>query len=81
MSDVLAAPQEPPATQVMPLFFKRVPIFTRSLRLWNATALMLATQRMSDTERACKRTGSPAETLCRNALIGLAQRGAAAKRR
>ena len=64
-----------------PLFFKRVPVFSRSLRLWSAGALELATQRMSDTERACKRTGSPAETLCRNALIGLAQRGAAAKRR
>jgi DNA polymerase-3 subunit delta len=64
-----------------PLFFKRVPVFTRSLRLWNAGALELGTQRLSDTERACKRTGSPAETLCRNALIGLAMRAAAVKRR
>jgi DNA polymerase-3 subunit delta len=64
-----------------PLFFKREAVFTRSVRLWSAAALAMATQRLSDTERACKRTGSPAETLCRNALVGIALRGAAAKSR
>ncbi len=64
-----------------PLFFKREPVFSRSLRIWTLSALSHATGRLWEAEKACKRTGSPAETLCRNAMIGLAQRGAAAKRR
>lgn len=64
-----------------PVFFRREATFTRSLRGWSMPALLSAASRLSDTERACKRTGSPAETLCRNALLGLAQRGAAARRR
>lgn len=64
-----------------PLFFKREPVFVRSMRLWSAASLAQGTQRLWDAERACKRTGSPAETLCRSALLGLAQRAAVAKRR
>ena len=64
-----------------PVFFRREASFLRALRAWGPTQLAQATQRLWDTERACKRTGSPAETLCRNAIIGLAQRGALARRR
>lgn len=64
-----------------PLFFRREPVFVRSLRLWPRAALVHAVQRIWEAERACKRTGSPAETLCRNAVLGLAQRGALARRR
>jgi DNA polymerase-3 subunit delta len=64
-----------------PVFFRREAVFSRSVRLWSAAALAQATTRLWDAERACKRTGAPAETLCRNAVIGLAQRGAAARRR
>ena len=63
-----------------PLFFRREQDFVTALGTWNEAALAQASQRVWDAERSCKRTGSPAETICRNALIGLAQRGAAARR-
>jgi len=64
-----------------PVFFRREAAFVRSVRLWPDGPLNQAVQRIWDAERACKRTGSPAETLCRSALLGLAQRAALAKRR
>jgi DNA polymerase-3 subunit delta len=64
-----------------PVFFRREAVFVRSVRLWPAAALGHAVQRVWDAERACKRTGSPAETLCRNAVLGVAQRAALARRR
>ncbi len=64
-----------------PVFFRREGAFTQALTIWSAPALDQACARVWETERACKRTGAPAETLCRNAVIGLAQRGAAARRR
>ena len=64
-----------------PIFFRREGAFTAALQSWPSAALDQACQRVWDAERACKRTGAPAETLARNALIGLAQRGAAARRR
>ena len=64
-----------------PVFFRREGAFVQALNIWSLPALDQACIRVWETERACKRTGSPAETLCRNAIIGLAQRGAAARRR
>lgn len=64
-----------------PLFFRREPAFTRALRHWSLSSLEHATGRLWEAEKACKRTGAPAEILCRNAIIGLALRGAAARRR
>ncbi len=64
-----------------PVFFRREPAFQRALAIWTARALGAATARLSDAERACKRTGAPAETLCRSAVLGLAQRSLAAQRR
>ncbi|MCW3473644.1 DNA polymerase III subunit delta [Limobrevibacterium gyesilva] len=64
-----------------PVFFRREAAFVRALSLWSSAALDQACIRAWEAERACKRTGAPAETICRNAVIGLAQRGAAARRR
>jgi DNA polymerase-3 subunit delta len=64
-----------------PIFFRREGAFTQALGHWSAAALELACTRVWEAERSCKRTGSPAETICRNAILGLAQRGAAARRR
>lgn len=64
-----------------PVFFKREPAFQRALAAWTEPALAAASARLFEADRACKRTGAPAETICRNAVIGLAQRGAAAQRR
>ena len=64
-----------------PVFFRREGAFQRAVRIWSLPALDLATARLWDAERACKRTGSPADTICRSAVIGLAQRAAVARRR
>lgn len=64
-----------------PVFFRREPAFTRALALWSGEALDAACVRVWEAERACKRTGSPAETLSRSMILGLAQRAAVARRR
>jgi DNA polymerase-3 subunit delta len=64
-----------------PLFFRRQPAFSQALSLWPLAALEWAALRFWDAERACKQTGSPAETIARNAVAGVAQRAAAARRR
>ena len=40
-----------------------------------------AAARVWEAERACKRTGTPAETVCRSVVLGLAQRAAQLRRR
>jgi DNA polymerase III subunit delta len=64
-----------------PVFFRREPAFRQALALWTAAALEAAAARVSEAERACKRTGAPAEILSRSAVLGLAQRSASAARR
>lgn len=64
-----------------PLFFRRQPAFTLALTLWGMPALEWAAQRFWDAERACKRTGAPDLTIARNAVAGVAQRAAVARRR
>ena len=64
-----------------PLFFRREGSFVQALGLWSVSALEQACQRLWEAERSCKRTGSPAETICRSAILGLAQRAAQARRR
>ncbi len=64
-----------------PLFFRRQPAFSQALTLWTLPALEWAALRFWDAERACKHTGSPAETIARNAVTGVAQRAAAGRKK
>lgn len=64
-----------------PVFFRRVPAFTAAVQLWPSEALAEACAVIWDAERECKQTGSPAETLCRHAVLDLAKQAAAARRR
>ena len=64
-----------------PLYFRREAQFVQALGLWSEQALSQACQRFWEAERACKRTGTPGETICRSAVIGLAQRSVVARRR
>jgi DNA polymerase-3 subunit delta len=63
-----------------PVFFQKVSGFTRSLGLWPAATLVAAMAAMTEAERGCKRTGWPDHALCRNAVLTLARRSAAASR-
>jgi DNA polymerase-3 subunit delta len=64
-----------------PLFFRRQRSFVQALGLWTPQALEWAAGRFWEAERTCKRTGTPAETIARNAVTGVAQRAAVARRR
>ena len=63
-----------------PVFYQKVGAFTRSLSLWPAATLMAAMAALAEAERGCKRTGWPDHALCRNAVLTLARRSAAASR-
>jgi DNA polymerase-3 subunit delta len=64
-----------------PVFFQRQGAFVTALRLWSSEALRTSCDRLWETERACKRTGAPVEALSRSAILGIAQRAAATRRR
>lgn len=64
-----------------PIFFQRQTSFGAALRLWSGEALQAGCVRLWEAERACKRTGAPAEMLSRSAILGIAQRAAVARRR
>jgi len=64
-----------------PVFFRRLGAFATALGCWPTPALAEACTGIWEAERACKRTGAPAEMLCRNAVLGLARRAAMARRR
>jgi DNA polymerase-3 subunit delta len=59
-----------------PLFFRRVAAFEAALRLWREADLSEAAAALWRAEGACKRTGSPAELIGRNAVLVLALRAA-----
>jgi DNA polymerase-3 subunit delta len=63
-----------------PVFYQKVGAFTRSLGLWPAATLTAAMAALAEAERGCKRTGWPDQALCRNAVLTLARRAAAASR-
>jgi DNA polymerase-3 subunit delta len=62
-----------------PIFYRRVAAFNRALGLWPGSSLAAALHGFAEAERGCKRTGSPDEALCRNAVLVVARRAAAAR--
>jgi DNA polymerase-3 subunit delta len=57
-----------------PVFFSRVEALASALRLWSVESAAAACVFIAEAERNCKRTGSPAELLCRHAVSLLARR-------
>ena len=62
-----------------PVMYRRVGAFNRALGLWSGQALSAALAGMFEAERGCKRTGWPDQALCRNAILAMARRAAAAR--
>jgi DNA polymerase III subunit delta len=56
-----------------PIFFKQQDSFRRQLSRWSEARLRSALDRVAETEFRMKLTGSPAETLCRAALLDIAR--------
>jgi len=59
-----------------PVFFRRVPGFTKSVAQWSAAALSGTIAGLSEAERECKRTGAPDVLIGRNAVLAIARRAA-----
>jgi DNA polymerase-3 subunit delta len=55
-----------------PVFYKYVPRLQEQMRLWMPARLHQAIDRLTRAEMDCKRTGMPAEVLCRRALLEIA---------
>jgi len=51
-----------------PPFWKHAPRFRTQAQTWTPSSVGRALERLLEAERACKRTGGPAETLCAQAL-------------
>lgn len=64
-----------------PVFFKREASFVRALGIWPTEALENAAARAWEGEQLCKRTGSPADVICRRVVLAIAQRSASVRRR
>jgi DNA polymerase-3 subunit delta len=56
-----------------PIFFKQQDSFRRQLGLWREPGLRRELDRLSDAETQLKTTGMPAESVCRAALLAIAQ--------
>jgi DNA polymerase-3 subunit delta len=64
-----------------PVFFKRVPVVTKALGVWNVAALTGAITAALTAEAACKTTHVPDQAYCRQMFLGLASRARNAGRR
>jgi DNA polymerase-3 subunit delta len=64
-----------------PIYYRRTPAFTAAVRTWNGASIAGACGFLAETERECKRTGAPADLLCRNAILSLARRARAGMRK
>lgn len=56
-----------------PLFFKVEPLFRAQLSSWSLQMLEQILGRLTDLEVQCKQTGTPAETLCAQAILSISK--------
>ncbi len=61
-----------------PVFFKRLPAFTRALGAWSPDQLGRACAEVHRVELACKQTGAPDLALCRHLLAQVARQASRA---
>lgn len=68
------SPTEAARSARPPIFSGRLTLFARALGGWSQAAMQGACRTLWAAELACKRTGAPAETVCRDAILALATR-------
>lgn len=61
-------------TLTPPLFFKLEPLFKAQIQRWPLNALEKILIRLADIEADTKKTGTPVETLCGQAILGISAR-------
>jgi DNA polymerase-3 subunit delta len=64
-----------------PVFWKAAAPLARQAERWDAPRLAAALNRLLEAESACKTTGAPADLLAERALVEVAARAAATRRR
>lgn len=69
-------PEDATKTLRPPVFFRKVPAFTRAVSHWSSPALAAVIAGLSEAERECKCTGAPDIVICRNAILAIARRAA-----
>ncbi len=57
-----------------PIFFKQEPAFKQQVQRWSLPALNNILDRLVKLEAECKQTGTPVETLCSQAILGISAR-------
>lgn len=57
-----------------PIFFKQEPAFKQQVQRWTLPALSAIMTRLATLEAECKQTGTPVETLCAQAILGISAR-------
>jgi DNA polymerase-3 subunit delta len=62
-------------------FWKLAPRFRKQAQAWPPAGLAWAQRRLLEAERACKRTGAPAEQICGEALFAIGRAARQAERR
>ncbi len=75
------APEDAARSARPPVFFRRVPAFTRALSTWTPAQLQRAIDETRLVEQACKTTGARMDALCRRFLSVLARQAVQARRR
>ncbi|HEX7389875.1 MAG TPA: DNA polymerase III subunit delta [Acidiphilium sp.] len=71
-----ASARDAVAARRPPVFFRRQAVVTRAAARWRESAIIAAIGRVLRAEADCKRTGSVPDAICRQTLLGLAQRAA-----
>lgn len=56
-----------------PIFFKQQDAFRGQLQRWSLSALSRVLERLAQIEAQCKKTGTPDETLCAQAILGISK--------
>jgi DNA polymerase-3 subunit delta len=56
-----------------PVFFRRATLLARAAASWRLPAIERCLRQLAAAEAACKRTGAPADTICRHAIVSMAR--------
>ena len=56
-----------------PIFFKQQPAFKIQANRWSLTGISKVLEKLCQVEAQCKQTGSPAETLCAQTVLGISK--------
>ena len=59
-----------------PVFFRRQPVLAKAAGRWTSEGIAAACAAAWEAERDCKKTGSPATSLCRHVVLSIARRAA-----